>query len=214
MTRVVKSFRFLVETRFRRVVVAVFMAAAIVVGCRGGDSGDDESTDSKGPTGGAGGAADAGMPPRMTEVECGDATCTVPPIAMSLVKPCCVDSTAGECGFMSAFTENRCVAEAPPHPVCPSVTISGVMAGGCCSRNGQCGVDGSAIGMGCVELSAAAATGGSAVEAPPPQACTPDGEDAGASDEEDADASDEGDAGASDEGDAGGPAATDAGDSG
>ena len=59
---------------------------------------------------------------------------------------------------------------------CPSVDVMGIFTiPSCCTEDGQCGIDATNFGGGCVELSVAAAMaaqmGGGAIEWPKPQPC-------------------------------------------
>jgi hypothetical protein len=123
-------------------------------------------------------------------VMCGSATCSVPPEANGLVKACCAEEATNMCGLTSSFVKNECKPPAPPHPICPSLTIAGATAAGCCTAMGKCGIDVSIIGMGCIDSSRAGGMtmiGGMMIEAPPPLECSADGaaatgDDAGVAD--------------------------------
>lgn len=117
-------------------------------------------------------------------VACGTATCELPFDAAGIVEACCLSDAESTCGYRSSFTMQKCIGMVKSDPQCPEVTIVGVVTAGCCSANGECGIDGSALGMGCVEFGAAASRaagvfaaeagmGGSTGIIPVPQRCTP-----------------------------------------
>jgi hypothetical protein len=91
--------------------------------------------------------------------------------------PCCKDPFASACGVVSG---NTCadVPKAPPKgcPVLPPVM--GLTFSACCTMDGQCGVDLTMLGMGCLDLASAlvlAMQMGQNISNPPaPAACTPD----------------------------------------
>jgi hypothetical protein len=93
---------------------------------------------------GNGGTGGSGKP----SVMCGDKTCTVSDLATTFgIAPCC--TTEGECGGLGGM----CLAlgqEGEPDTACPSATSSGYTLSGCCRPDGQCGVDFSGVGWGCV----------------------------------------------------------------
>ena len=129
-------------------------------------------------------------------VPCGPMRCAQPatllpagmpiPIPMPMPMPmaCCFDKAAGECGITTALPD--CMKLAVPDTTCPSIDFSalaaflppgGTMGAGCCTADGQCGIDGSSFGNGCTENSEAAAMLsampliGSLIIIPPPQPC-------------------------------------------
>ena len=100
----------------------------------------------------AGGLAGGGMTPAL-------------PMAMA----CCLDEAAGTCG-LTAMAGGTCEAPAVVDDRCPRLEFPapaglpfdiGALLGpnvgaGCCTESGDCGLDGSLFGRGCVELSQAA----------------------------------------------------------
>jgi len=141
-----------------------------------------------GGTGGTGGST-------ATSVPCGSTTCSAPPdptmglgamFGLGAPKACCVDEAMGTCGVMNMMT--AMCAEPPPPPTpdpsCPGVALGAMAMVGCCV-DGQCGVDGTVFGMGCVENASAAQQImaipliGGFIMIPPPQACSASGDDGG-----------------------------------
>ncbi|MFI5307530.1 MAG: hypothetical protein ACHQ53_09270 [Polyangiales bacterium] len=89
---------------------------------------------------------------------------------------CCVDQSTGQCGMSMGGT---CNPPPTPDPRCPSLNVFGMMIAGCCISD-MCGVDASALGMGCAEnggaKAALAATGlGGFIMIPDAQACDASG---------------------------------------
>lgn len=151
-----------------RWMVALMFVGAIAVGC-----GDDDDSGNKngdgGPVatdGGGTDAGDSGAPGTggrsggtggtMTapSVKCGSTSCmsataglNIPGLAAGA--PCCADDDKGQCGMMMGGV---CMPPPPVDPSCPSISIPilGSM-GSCCANNGMCGLDGSILGMGCVD---------------------------------------------------------------
>ena len=102
-------------------------------------------------TGAAGGGA-------VTTVMCGATTCSNPAVAIlstikmfmpsaMLATPCCLAD--GGCGWVGAAGE----CTPPPNKAscpAPSIPLPGAMLTGCCIESSQtCGIDSSALGMGC-----------------------------------------------------------------
>ena len=136
------------------------------------DAGKDAGTPPP-DAGGTGGTVAVAEP-----VPCGSMTCAQPtslipagmapaglPIMIPTAMACCFDAASGECGITTALP--ACMKLAVPDPTCPSIDLGalggliggagGMMGGGCCTADGQCGVDGAAFGNGCTENGAAAA---------------------------------------------------------
>jgi hypothetical protein len=117
-----------------------------------------------------------------TALACGSSLCRVAVGGEGLVKACCFDEATNTCGFKSSYSRNQCILASARDRQCPSLAILGVDAPGCCTAYGKCGIDGSVVGMGCLELAAIASAGmmngtrGNAVlgEIPPPKDCSPD----------------------------------------
>jgi hypothetical protein len=69
--------------------------------------------------------------------------------------PCCLDMFGGVCGYKNAL--QQCVqAPKPAPPECPMLpTIPGgfITLVGCCTTKGECGIDESMLGMGCINYS-------------------------------------------------------------
>jgi hypothetical protein len=103
-----------------------------------------------GTSGGGGGAAGA------TGVACGAMTCSNPVLALPAMyqtllgtpaAPCC--ATGNVCGFM---TGGACVPPAPKMSCPTPMPLAGIMIPltACCNTTtNNCGIDGSAVGMGC-----------------------------------------------------------------
>jgi len=94
---------------------------------------------------------------------------------------CCADEEEGICGSENMAGE----CEPPPEldERCPSVTIlagtpAETVVNPCCTAEGMCGVDSSAIGMGCVDLGTPSFRM-FAPNAPEPRRCDGADEDAG-----------------------------------
>lgn len=181
----------------------VALGSTALVGCGGDDDGSgkpepdsgmpDASTAGTGGTGGSGGTGGTGGS-TATAVPCGDTTCTATDPFMGLgamfglpgPMACCVDEAASTCGMVNMMTSMCAVPPPPPtpDPSCPGVSAGGMMMNGCCV-DGQCGVDGTVFGMGCVENASAAQQImaipliGGFIMIPPPQACGAGGDDGG-----------------------------------
>jgi hypothetical protein len=104
----------------------------------------------------AAGASGASAP---ASVPCGATTCTNPAAAFAsmlsgvlpgavVAMPCCVGGTT--CGFIGKT--GACAAPLPADPRCPApnLPLPGAMATACCQTNGMCGIDGSALQLGCM----------------------------------------------------------------
>jgi hypothetical protein len=65
----------------------------------------------------------------------------------------------GLCGVQATGIMTGCVESAKPPPKgCPTLpAVMGFMTQACCTTMGQCGVDLSAFGQGCVDIATAAA---------------------------------------------------------
>jgi hypothetical protein len=107
-------------------------------------------------------APTTGVPSTMT-VSCGSNTCSGLALGNSS-GPCCVDAGAGVCGFTSA---GACMPRPAVAPLCPSAMVFNMSVAACCVANNECGVDASALGMGCAPYSSLPA----GTTAPPPTRC-------------------------------------------
>jgi hypothetical protein len=143
---------------------AVALASLVsATGC-GGDEGTQvppqgtagfagAATAGTGVTAGTGtGFPAAGTSSTTGPVTCGTVTCPAPPmlppgIPITLPPPCCTPTN--ECGSMRS---GMCIPPLPPAPLCPpGPSFAGIMTRACCIQATQmCGIDGSALGMGCV----------------------------------------------------------------
>jgi hypothetical protein len=158
----------------QRGLLAALLACSACSSSKDADDDDDESKAGSSASGtggrsGSGGSTRAGtgapMPP---PVACGDKQCTAPMSLLSglpfpglpVAVACCVDEAEGTCG--SAAAEGAtCEPPAVPDERCPGVNLAqlGPIAGGlsgqqmmgCCTPNGDCGLDGAFFGRGCVE---------------------------------------------------------------
>ncbi|MDD9945697.1 MAG: hypothetical protein OXU20_31930 [Myxococcales bacterium] len=118
--------------------------------------------------------SDSDAPPasRSGGVACGEETCTGPSV-FGLVRPCCADEATAACGI--SVSGGPCSESKDPDPRCPSADVMGLLTlASCCTDAGECGLDGSALEAGCVELGEADAAfreAGYPVKFPSPQAC-------------------------------------------
>jgi hypothetical protein len=120
-------------------------------------------------TGAAGTAATAGStaPPA---VQCGPTKmCSSPATAIAIpgfpaATPCCADAATGTCGTVSGTV---CQPPPMPDPRCPTISVATFTLMPCCTATGMCGVDASALGMGCADLTTLRAFAPTAV----PQRC-------------------------------------------
>jgi hypothetical protein len=112
-------------------------------------------------------------------VACGSTTCSTNPLLAGFVDACCADPTQGVCGMSSMGA--ACSAPAVSDPRCPGVDFMGAfMLASCCAVGGQCGIDASMFGMGCIGLADASAMGGGGIGIlPAPRACDAADADAG-----------------------------------
>jgi hypothetical protein len=112
-------------------------------------------------------------------VACGSTTCQTNPLLAGFVDACCADPTKGVCGMSSMGA--ACSAPAVSDPRCPGVDFMGAfMLASCCTAAGQCGIDASMFGMGCIGLADASAMGGGGIGIlPAPRACDASDADAG-----------------------------------
>jgi hypothetical protein len=123
----------------------------------GGSVGGTGGTSPVYPSGGAAGlvasASDAGGAPF---VVCGAVTCWAPApsnrfnIPMPPASPCCVDPVVGICGTLALSGSGACTEVPVPDPSCPSAVVPGGVLVGCCTH-GNCGLDYSYVGEGCVD---------------------------------------------------------------
>jgi hypothetical protein len=155
------------------VLVSVALAA-----CSSDDSGDDDapaagvggsagvaavggSTAGAGGSSGAGGTGGAGGTMAAMPIPCGTATCQ--PVGggfmlpgLPLPRACCADEAMGTCGTMPA-SGGTCMPPLPADPRCPMATSSlPIPLISCCTATNMCGLDGSALGMGCVDFATVA----------------------------------------------------------
>ncbi|HTU58611.1 MAG TPA: hypothetical protein VMF89_09255, partial [Polyangiales bacterium] len=99
-------------------------------------------------------------------VACGTATCSGIMFMGMGAGACCADAATGACGTMQG---GACMAKPPVAENCPKIPpIFGMMINSCCKPDNTCGVDGSALGMGCGNYSGLARFGGMA---PPETTC-------------------------------------------
>lgn len=101
-----------------------------------------------GGTGGTAGAGAGGTGGNKPSIMCGETSCTVSDLAVSFgIAPCCTEEN--ECGGLGG----QCLAlgqEGESDESCPTGVSSGYTLNGCCRPDGQCGLDYSAVGWGCV----------------------------------------------------------------
>jgi len=153
----------------------VVLVSVTLAGCSSDDSGDDDapaggvggsaggtagvggSTGGAGGMSGAGGTGGAGGTMAAMPVPCGTATCQ--PVGGGIMFPglplpraCCADEAMGTCGTMPA-SGGTCMPPLQADPRCPVVMSSlPVPLISCCTADNMCGLDGSALGMGCVDF--------------------------------------------------------------
>jgi hypothetical protein len=99
--------------------------------------------------GGAGRAGAGGGIPgvMMSSVPCGTATCSGLMFMGMGAAACCADATTNACGTMQG---GMCAAKPAVAELCPKIApIFGMTINSCCQTDMTCGVDGSAVGMGC-----------------------------------------------------------------
>jgi hypothetical protein len=161
-------------------ILSTFGLVAIpMTGC-GSDSGNK-------PTSGTGGGSnqndnksqDAGpTPPPIPEgsVGCGQKVCAVPQGTTGMA--CCIDAFSAVCGVNTGNGMGCTALPKQPPPGCPPLpAVMGFMTTACCTSMGQCGVDLSFIGQGCVDIAVAAqramAMGIDVGQSPPEATCTP-----------------------------------------
>ncbi|HEX4335827.1 MAG TPA: hypothetical protein VH062_07930 [Polyangiaceae bacterium] len=132
-----------------------FGLAPLSLGGCGSSGGSDKSTDG---TGGTKSTAmeDAGSPVQIPEgsVGCGQAVCSVPDGVTGTA--CCRDAFSSLCGVNAGMG----CAKPPPAPPkgCPTLpSVMGIMTAACCTSMGQCGVDLTFVGQGCIDIATAAA---------------------------------------------------------
>ena len=118
------------------------------------------STSPGGVSLGQGGAGFGTVPPPpgsgggMAVVFCGANVCVPPPSPLPgfVAQACCVDAFAGICGTITTSLGGSCQPPAKPDPRCPSAQTPFGSSSGCCINN-ACGIDLSAAGLGCVDVS-------------------------------------------------------------
>jgi hypothetical protein len=157
----------------------------------GGDgSGNATTGNGSGGSGTVNGAGGAGIPPAPAPVPCGSTMCQSSALTAGLIDACCADATSSTCG--TSMFGGTCAAPAPSDSRCPALDLMGVFSlASCCASDGQCGIDGSQFGMGCISLADAAQGGmgmmaGLPITLPEPRACDADRGEADAGSEEDA----------------------------
>ena len=116
------------------------------------------------------GGADASLVSADGGIPCGSEVCSA--------VGCCADPFASLCGV--AVGERGCLIPSPESVMaderCPSVDVMGIFTiPSCCTADGQCGIDATNFGGGCVELSIAAEMaaqmGGGFIDWPSPRPC-------------------------------------------
>ncbi|HVW26209.1 MAG TPA: hypothetical protein VHC69_12620 [Polyangiaceae bacterium] len=172
-------------------LLAIGLAALPTTGC-GGDSGGGggsgggsgksgsggKSSSDAGPS--SGGSTSTGAAPSTGgapagSIPCGSTNCTAP----DGMTACCRDMFQGLCGVEATGIMTGCVEPPkPPPPGCPALpSVMGFMTTACCTSMGQCGVDESAFGQGCVDIATAAAQamqmGINVGQVPAEASCTP-----------------------------------------
>jgi hypothetical protein len=147
---------------------------------RGGSIGSAGKTGTAGRGGSIGSAGKTGTPAGPQPVPCGSTTCNLDPLLASFLDACCVDPSQGICGTSMG---GACMAPAASDPRCPAVNVGAFMLPSCCTVGGQCGIDASMFGMGCIAIADAGsmASGGFGLF-PAPSACDRGSDDAGVSD--------------------------------
>lgn len=170
--------------------------SAEVDGGSGGGSGgtDGGSAGTRGGSGGTGSTGGATGGSGGTSASDSDAsTSTGDPVEVADAGPgvpcgaevcdegaCCADPFVSLCG--APIGERGCLLPSPEStsadPRCPSVDVMGFFTiPSCCTADGQCGIDATNFGSGCVSLAMAAEMamqmggGASFVTWPPPQPC-------------------------------------------
>jgi hypothetical protein len=136
----------------RGLCVAALFASFAPIAC-------SSDTGEKG-NGGAGGKATmdegtGGAP--AGSVPCGTKNCVAP--EGSTAMPCCIAPLDSKCGVIGGFT-NTCGAAPPPVPKeCPMLPSIGgfLQLTGCCTAGGECGIDETMLGMGCINYADAMA---------------------------------------------------------
>ena len=116
------------------------------------------------------------------------------PIALPMPVACCADESTGTCGT-AAMAGAMCEIPATPDSRCPGISLGalggaaagglGMLAGGCCTPSGQCGLDGMIFGRGCVdnsEVQGLLGPLGGFIMLPVARACDAPQEDAGTAD--------------------------------
>jgi hypothetical protein len=144
--------------------------ASLTTAACGSDSGTGTSNDKSKSTGGQTGAGGAPA----GSVGCGMNNC-LPPEGSDLT-PCCKDAFASLCGVLNGTT---CAdAPKPPPMGCPTLApFMGITFAACCTMDGQCGIDLTMFGQGCVDIATALqmaqAMGQTITNPPAPASCTP-----------------------------------------
>jgi hypothetical protein len=125
------------------------------VGVSGAGSGGTLAASGAGATaaGGTTGSAGMGAAGASASVTCGTATCTAAPpnpgLSATPPQACCSDAAQNLCGSMLSGTCN------PPLPLAPKCMLAFTTSRPCCiTATNTCGVDASAYGKGCLDVSA------------------------------------------------------------
>lgn len=145
----------------------------------GSGGGDRGGSGGKGGSGGSASKDDAGAATTGADGSVLDVDGGVP-CGAEVCKPgaCCADPFVSLCG--APIGERACLIPSPEGTMsdarCPSIDVMGLFTiPSCCTEDGQCGIDATNFGSGCVELSVAAEMagqmGGGFIEWPKPRAC-------------------------------------------
>jgi hypothetical protein len=135
--------------------MALLLGAVLSFGC-GDDSGgdDDDSSGESGRGGSSGSRAGVGGGAVPGEgVACGSSRCEMP--EGSTAEPCCFDAFSSTCGMQGGLGGGACVSLVETDPRCPMVSTGPIMFAACCTDDNQCGINATAFGEDCVELSVA-----------------------------------------------------------
>jgi hypothetical protein len=94
-------------------------------------------------------------PPELAMVECGTAVCVSPIVGFGFINACCADEATSICGIKTL--SGSCMKPDPGDPRCPALNFRGLIGlPSCCSEDGQCGLEGTRVGMpGCMGLASA-----------------------------------------------------------
>ena len=162
--------------RFSALCLVAFGFALLPAGCGGDAEKTPEGTGGSAgnPDEGSGGASDGSGGAPAGNVPCGEKNC-VPPEG-STAPACCKDPFTSACGVLNAGT---CSEPPKPPPMgCPAIpAFMGLPITACCTPAGQCGVDLTTLGQGCIDIATAVSMaqmmGVMIGQAPMPAPCTP-----------------------------------------